>query len=204
MFYEICDKLYKLFFYIHVTYFSEHNRGVCWSLLFYSYIGDISSLPKHGQLLCYSHRPIKDYELSLKFDSFFRFCSNKIFILIWYIINCKYFLTFLFLVVSNDPNPITRIISISSSDFPIRSWSVNFLPDPEGIYRKTNVIERLNITRLRTLQGFNFKISLTAILAAISFSFSFFLILSLSLSHKSSPLSVPMFVLLLPCDEEDW
>ena len=123
-------------------YFSEHNREVYWNLLFYSCIGDISSLPEHGQLLCYSHRPKKDYEFSLNYDSFFRFCSNN-FILLWYIIYCKYLFTFLFLVVSNDPNPITRIISISSSDFPIRSWSVNFLPDPEGIYRKTNGLKIL-------------------------------------------------------------
>ena len=71
------------------------------------------------------------------------FFGFALIILLWYIIYCKYLFTFLFLVVSNDPNPITRIISISCSDFPIRSWSVNFLPDPEGIYRKTNVLHRL-------------------------------------------------------------
>ena len=42
--------------------------------------------------------------------------------------------TFLFFVVSNEPNPIILIISISSWDFPIRSWSVSFFPAPLGIW----------------------------------------------------------------------
>ena len=47
-----------------------------------------------------------------------------------------YFNTFLFFVVSKEPNPITLIISISSCDFPMRSWSVSFFPAPLGIYHR--------------------------------------------------------------------